>query len=252
MKPLVVDFQAPHLGGSGSYHLAVSVPSPLVISDCAVLVLQPRTAEGSPNTAQPVAGCTSSQQAEDFASAEGVLSLYAHAEARDARFYVAGPRTGSLGKVRIATVVARSGLIRPGAMAGLAITALLAAVTLRLEASLVDREAVVTALLVAPALLAYLIVRPADHEVVGQYVGGLRRVLILLGVLPLGAATALALASNWTLGLKLGLGVATLFAAGLTAVMFIAWWQGRSAAMQPFSHPSPLPPSPASEPASDR
>lgn len=242
MEPLVVDFQAPHLGGSGSYHLAVSVPPPLLVSDSAVLVLQPRTAEGKPNTTQGVTGCTSRQKIEDYSSAEGVLSLYAHNETRDARFYVSGPRTGSQGKVRIATVVARSGLIRPGAMAGFAITALLALITLRLGAALADREAVVTTLLIAPALLAYLVVRPADHVVVGEYVGGLRRVLIALGTLPLAVAAALAIAAHWTLGLKLGLVLATIASGVLTAVMLAAWKKGSSDGMQPFSRPSNLPP----------
>lgn len=236
-EPLVVDFQAPHLGGSGSYHLAVSVPPLLTISDSALLLMQPQTAQGTPHVQQPVTGCTSNQRTEDFASSEGVLTLYTHNEARDARFYVSGPRTGSQGKVRIATVVARSGLIRPGAMAALAITALLAAITLRLGNSLENREAVVTTLLVAPALLAYLVVRPADHVVVGQYVGGLRRVLILLGVLPLVAAAALAVADGWTCGLKLLLVAATILAAGLTLVLFAAWRKGGSAVMKPFSAP---------------
>lgn len=236
-EPLVVDFQAPHLGGSGSYHLAVSVPPPLMISDSALLLMQPQTALGIPHVQRPVTGCTSSQQSEDFASSEGVLSLYAHNESRDARFYVSGPRTGSQGKVRIATVVARSGLIRPGAMAGLAITALLAVVTLRLGESLTNREAVVTTLLVAPALLAYLVVRPADHVVVGQYVGGLRRVLIMLGTLPLVAAASLAVADGWTGALKLVLAITTLLAAGSTLVLWAAWRKGGSAVMQPFSLP---------------
>jgi hypothetical protein len=237
LKPLVVDFQAPHLGGSGSYHLAVSVPSPLLISDSALLVQQPRTAEGNPNSTEGITGCTSSQVNEDYASAQGVLSLYAHSEARDARFYVSGPRTGGLGKVRVATVVARSGLIRPGAMAGGAITLLLALVTIRLGAALADREAVVTTLLVAPALLAYLVVRPGDHAVVGQYVGGLRRALIGLGALPLAAAAALGLARGWTLGLKLGLAAATLLALALTLILAIAWRRGSSSSMRPFSEP---------------
>lgn len=118
MSPLIVDFGAPHLGGSGSYHLAVSVPPPLLISDAALLIRQPRTAEGRPDLVQPVTGCTSSRGTEDFASAEGSLTLYTHSEARDARFYVSGPRTDSQGEARISTVVARSGMIRPGAMAG--------------------------------------------------------------------------------------------------------------------------------------
>jgi len=235
LEPLIVDFQAPHLGGSGSYHLAVSVPPPLMISDSALLLMQPQTAQGTPHVHQPVTGCTSTQQSEDFVSSEGVLSLYAHNEARDARFYVSGPRTGSQGKVRIATVVERSGLIRPGTMAGLAITILLAAITLRLGESLKNREAVVTTLLVAPALLAYLVVRPADHVVVGQYVGGLRRVLILLGLLPLTSAVALAVAHGWTCALKLILAAATLIAAGSTLILAAAWWKGGSGEMRPFS-----------------
>ncbi len=237
MEPLTVDFAAPHLGGSGSYHLAVTVPAPLLVSDAALLIRQPRTAEGRPAVLTPVTGCTSGQGSEEFASAEGPLTLYAHSEARDARFYVSGPRTDSLGEVRISTVVARSGLIRPGAMAGIAITALLALVTLRLGSSLEDREAVVTTLLIAPALLAYLVVRPADHAVVGQYVAALRRVLVLLGILPLGAAAALAVAGGWTLDLKLGLAVATVTSIISTAILLVAWRQGGTDAMRPFSAP---------------
>jgi hypothetical protein len=123
-------------------------------------------------------------------------------------------------------------------MAGLAITSLLALITMRLGASLVDREAVVTTLLIAPALLAYLVVRPADHVVVGQYVGGLRRVLILLGTLPLAAAAALAVATHWTLGLKLGFAAATVASGTLTIVMLAAWKKGSSKDMRPFSQPS--------------
>lgn len=107
--------------------------------------------------------------------------------------------------------------------------------TLRLGSSLRDREAVVTTLLVAPALLAYLVVRPADHAVVGQYVAGLRRVLIALGVIPLAAAAALAVATGWTLGLKLGLVAATVLGALSTVVLLVAWRQGSTDAMKPFS-----------------
>jgi hypothetical protein len=238
LEPLVLDFQAPHLGGSGSYHLAVSVPPPLHITDSAVLLFRPQTAEGSPQTLRPVAGCTGAQETVDFASPEGALTLYAHHEARDARFYVSGPRTGGLGKVRIATVVARSGLIRPGAMAGLGITALLAAVTLRLGPSLQYREAVVTTLLVAPALLAYLVVRPADHVVAGQYVRGLRRVLMGLGALPLVAAVSLSISGGWSCALKLGFILLTLMAAALSGTLVLAWIRAGDDVMSPFSKSS--------------
>lgn len=237
MEPLVLDFQAPHLGGSGSYHLAVSVPPPLHITDSAVILSRPQTAEGMPHAARPVTGCTQAQGTVDFASPEGALSLYANQEARDARFYVSGPRTGSQGKARIAIVVSRGSLIRPGAAAGVAITALLAAVTLRLGASLRYREAVVTTLLIAPALLAYLVVRPADHIVAGQYLRGLRRVLMGLGAVPLLAAASLAVSGGWSCGLKIGFAALTVIAAALSGVFVVAHVRAGGDVMKPFSGP---------------
>lgn len=102
IAPFEVGFQAPHLGGSGSYHLAVSVPPPLRITDGALIVRESRTAEGYPDHVRPIAACTAGRQEDDRRTAEGYLSLYAHTEARDARFYVSGPRNGGSGEARIA------------------------------------------------------------------------------------------------------------------------------------------------------
>lgn len=223
LSPFEIDFEAPHIGGSGSYHLAVSVPPPLLISDAAVVIDAPRTADGYPEETEVIAACTSKDGEEQCHTPEGVLNLYAHASARDARFYVSGPRTGSTGQVRIATIVQGSGLIRPGAFASIAITALIAAVALQLGSVMEEKEPAVTTLLIAPALLAYLIVRPGDHAVVGQFVSALRRTLVVLGGLPLAAATALSITHNWHLGLKLGM-ICTSIAAGLLSLVMLAAW----------------------------
>jgi hypothetical protein len=237
LAPFQVRFQAPHIGGSGSYHLVVSVPDPLLVADAAVIIRQPGTAEGKPQQREIVAVCTPIERETQQAVANGLLYLYTATAARDVRFYVAGPRTGCEGEVGIALLVQRSGLIRPGAMASIAIAALLTFLTLRLGAVVKESAAVVPVLLGVPALLIYLVVRPGDHAVVGQFVSGVRRFLLTLGGLPIVAATGIVAShSRWYLSLKLGFAFITCIAFGISAILVVAWRAPRRGRNLPFSH----------------
>ena len=125
---------------------------------------------------------------------------------------------------RVALISDKS-FARNATLASILIALLLTAYADRLGEVLKLNEAAVTLALVAPALLAYLLVRPAQHEFARSFTTGTRRALALSGLLPILGATFIVLSggeqctvlkdafcglavSAWMLSFLLGLGAA--------------------------------------------
>ena len=189
-------FETPHLGTSGSYHLLISAPAPLVVADSEVLIREPLTPAGQPDQARIIGRCSARERECEEQVATGPLAMYTETFERDARFYVAGRRTGATGEARVAVMVEKGGFVKGAAIGAAGTAALLTAFAARLSEAVEETEATVTMLLVVPALLAYLLVRPNDHTLAAQMLRGLRRVLFGVGLLPLLGAAALVMAAG--------------------------------------------------------
>jgi hypothetical protein len=221
LRPIRLRFGTPHLGTSGSYHLIISAPAPLIVTDGALVLAVPKTPH-DPDRLDIVGSCTASEEDVEVAAAHPI-QLYTKTFERDARFYVTGRRAGAIGRVYVSFLVERGGFIRGAAIASLAITLLLLAFVIGLGRILRVPEAAITLLLLAPALLAYLLVRPAEHTLVGPLLRGLRWVLLLVGLLPVAGAVAILLAGADANGRGLRetfLGLAAL--AGLASLILVS------------------------------
>lgn len=159
-----------------------------------IVLTEPQTAEGRPDSHDVLVYCTSEQQTRAKAvSPDGEIELYTQALGRTARFYASGPRTGADGRVRIAVVPEKSGFVWSGFMAAGAVCTLLFAFANRVTEMLTVPEPAVGVLLLVPAVLAYLLVRPAVHVIAAGFLRPLRGCLIAVGSLPvLGAAAIVA------------------------------------------------------------
>lgn len=189
LQPFEVEFEAPHLGNSGSYHLILSTPPPVSVIDSEVVLKQPGTQYGQPESTYVVAQCSSGQAQ----AAEHDLQLYTKCFPHDARFYVAGDRTGLVGSIWVALLIDKRSFVRAAALSATAIAAVLGFYLGRLDSLVTSPGSAVSLLLLVPGLLAYLLVRPTEHPLVGQFLTGLRHLLMLSGSLALIGAAALVL-----------------------------------------------------------
>lgn len=222
LRAFKVRFETPHIGGAGSYHLNISAPAPLQVPDARIVINDPRTAEGHPEEDRVVAVCDATRREAREVLAQGPLELYAHRVGRQARFYVHGDRAGSRGEAWVALLAEKSGFVTGAATAAVGTAALLGLFAFRLGTVLDQVEAAVALLLLAPALLAYLVVRPGEHALVGQFLTGLRRLLLGVAALPLvGAAMIVGAGGEKTdtlcAAFAVLFGLACLGAVGLTA-----------------------------------
>jgi hypothetical protein len=115
---------------------------------------------------------------------------------------------------------------------------LLTAYFLRLAEVLTRPEPAVAVLVLVPALLAYLVVRPAEHVIVGQFLTAARRVVTAAAGLPLVGSVAIVVnGEDWSCSLKLVfalLAVLAWIAAGVLAAGVVL---PRGSKRRPFSEP---------------
>ena len=212
-KPFTARFETPHIGGSGSYHLIISTPAPLKVSDAQLVISEARTAEGQPQEEQVVAVCNADQEEAEEQLAQNKLRLYVKRLGREGRFYITGDRAGAHGEAWIALLSEKRGFLRAAAWSASCVAVLVSAYFAVLGRVLRHTDVAVTVLLLAPALLAYLVVRPSQHILVGQFLSGARTTLLLSGALPIVGAAAIAVnGEDWTCGLKICFGVLALAA----------------------------------------
>jgi len=128
----------------------------------------------------------------------------------------------------VAVLIQSQGLLRGALGVGAATFAILLSFTIFLSEALQIPEAAVAVLLISPAVLGYLSIRPSEEALAGGFLVGLRRVIILSGVPPVAAATALALSErDASLALHLFLGVLTFVQAGFLSAVLLAYLAGR-------------------------
>ena len=187
LRPFIAEFGAPHIGSSSSYHLTVTAPAPLKVVDSELSLKRgPAIDEAGPEGGELVGECS----AGTLPVRKGDLVMYTEPVGDQGRFYLRGERSGCLGSARVALIADKS-LARNGALAAVLIALLVTLYSSRLEAVLELNEAAVTLALVAPALLAYLLVRPAQHEFARSFTTGTRRTLAFSGFMPILGATAI-------------------------------------------------------------
>lgn len=192
LRPFLADFGSPHIGSSSSYHLTISIPSPLKVVDTEVRLVKRQSPDHRATTAgEVVASCAASSSRVD----SGDLTIYTEPVGGQGRFYVTGERSGCTGEAHVA-LIADKGLARNSCLAATMIGVLLTTYWLRLDSILELNEAAVTLALVVPALLAYLLVRPAQHEFVRSFTTGIRRLLAVSGLLPILGAAAIVLSGG--------------------------------------------------------
>lgn len=215
-RPFQAEFDSPHIGSSSSYHLTISAPAPLKVVDTEVRLLKRQ----GPNhravdQGEIVEKCAASSSRVD----SGGLTMYTEPVGDQGRFYVAGERSGCTGEAHVA-LIADKGLARNAWFAATMIAALLTAYSLRLKQVLDLNEPAVTLALVAPALLAYLLVRPSQHEFVRSFTTGIRRLLALSGLLPILGA-AIVLSGGQRSNALCAVFAALAIAAGVTAALLL-------------------------------
>jgi hypothetical protein len=231
---------APHLGSSGSYHLAYCTPPGLRVVDVEVVLHRPLPPlrEHAPRREkiEVVSSCAAGQGVRRHQN----RTLYAAAIEGDGRVYVSGDRSGLIGTVWLAILGDTQGFLRGAAVGALATFLLLAAFAIAAFEGMVTTtlEASVAVLLIAPVIIQYLLFRPSEHVLVGGLFHGLRWGLIAVGGLPVASAGILVLNGEgppgwlvpWVLtGAALGAGV-------VLATFASAWQAGKAEKVcQPFS-----------------
>jgi hypothetical protein len=91
----------------------------------------------------------------------------------------------------VALLIDKRRFVRAAALASIVIAAILGLYIDRLDSLVARPGSAVSLLLIVPGLLAYLLVRPAEHPLVGQFLRGLRYVLMASGTTALTGAGAL-------------------------------------------------------------
>jgi hypothetical protein len=191
LGPFVFEFEVPHLGTTSSYHCNVIAPAPLEVVRAALALYEPSPDDDKPEQ-------FANQVRHDVDSVRprpesGKLELFAGVAESQAKFYASGDRTGLQGKLWVAVLIQSQGLLGGALAAALASLAILAGFTILLHETVKMTEAAVAVLLVSPAVLGYLLVKPSESALAGGFLRPLRRVIILSGALPVLGAAVLAL-----------------------------------------------------------
>lgn len=188
LRAFTADFPSPHIGTSSSYHLTISAPPPLQVVDTEVLIVrEPNPDEAAETDEAVVAQCAAKP---GLIEKDDDLLVYTEVVGGQGRYYVAGQRPGCLGKAKVAIVPDR-GFVQSAWFATVAIALLLTGYAECMGDVLEVDEAAVSLALIAPALLAYLLIRPAQHAFARSFAVGVRRLLLLSGVLPIIAAAGI-------------------------------------------------------------
>jgi hypothetical protein len=196
VQVLNFQFEAPHVGSVTSYHFNVRAPEPLQTTDAQVLVLQQPIAfppDPPPGGPEVVASCAASENLKE----EGGLALEAYVAGREAHAYVSGHRGNCAGEVWVSLLVEKSGMIRGAAITACAIFGLLLTYRLNLSVLLTHPEASVAVLLIAPTVLAYLLVQPSQHVLALQFLKTLRALVLMVGALPMIGAASIVVSSEF-------------------------------------------------------
>lgn len=219
-RAFIAEFDSPHIGSSSSYHLTISAPAPIKVVDSQLRLQKGPDITTKGEQATSVVGeCTA---ATSPIKKDGLV-MYTEPMGDQGRFYLTGERSGSVGEARVA-LIADKGLARSGSFAAALIALLLTGYSSRLAAVLELNEAAVTLALAAPALLAYILVRPVQHQFARGFTVGTRGTLAFSGLLPmLGAAAIVLSGGDYSPGLRISFEVLSGLAWLAAAVLFLSF-----------------------------
>ncbi len=204
LAPFVFQFETPHVGSTGSYHLNMTTPTPLQAID-SELVLYDASAEIAPEQTIDASKIRyKASPGHPIRSPYGDFAAYADVKGPRAKFYVAGKRHGLGGRVYVAVRLDIRGFLRSSSLGAALLAIVLGGFAIKNVEVAKNNNAAAAVLLVAPALLAFLL-KPSEHVLIGGLLAGLRRLAILGGVWPLVAsALVVVITPASTLGLLLG------------------------------------------------
>ena len=142
-----------------------------------------------------------------------------------AYMYVTGAEEGNVGVAEIDLATSRKGLRRAAFAFSIATTLFLAAMAAVASGVAQHVDGAVPALLITPALLAFIVVNPGEHPLVRQQLIGVRLVLALVAVLPVAATISLlSFRSPTDVSALQGCWIAiTIVSVLLTAVLAMSW-----------------------------
>jgi hypothetical protein len=233
LQPFVFEFVVPHLGDTSSYHCNVVAPAPLEVVRAEMKLEERQPADDT--TADQVRHHVDSTLPRPRSDS---IELFAGLAESQAKFYASGDRTGLKGNLWVAVLIQSQGLLQGALGVGLSSVAILLALMLFLAEAVKIADATAAVLLISPAVLGYLSVRPAEEALAGDFLVGLRRLIMLSGVPPVAAATAFALSDHDDSGaLYLALGICTALQAALTIGIFLAYVAGNRWRKRYEAHP---------------
>jgi hypothetical protein len=201
------------------------------VTDTRFFVTEPQTASGEPDKHKVVTYCTAIQRHRVETLPEGDVELYSEPSGRSALFYfyASGPRTGAAGAVKIAVLPSKS-FARSAAAAAFLVALLLWTFAIHMTQVMSNSNPAVAVLLVVPAILAYVLVRPQQHVLAVHFLQSLRVALILVASLPLlGAIAAIYNGLKVTSGLVTAFWVLAIMGSVLALPLLVAalWPVGR-------------------------
>jgi hypothetical protein len=222
LQPFVFEFEVPHLGDTSSYHCNVVAPAPLEVVRAEMKLEERRPADDA--VADQVRHHVDSTLPRPRSDS---IELFAGLAESQAKFYASGDRTGLKGNLWVAVLIQSQGLLQGALGVGTASVAILLSIMLFLPDAVKIADATAAVLLISPAVLGYLSVRPAEEALAGDFLVGLRRLIMLSGAPPVAAATAFALSNqDASCALYVTLGIVTALQATLTAGIFLAYVAG--------------------------
>ncbi len=170
----------PHIGADASFHVEVEAPTVLLIKD-----LRPVMYRLLPETT--VAGAPSPLELRP--------TQHVALQDRIAHAYIAGRRP-LLAILAITLAAPRRGFVAAAFTAVVAIATLVTMFAVWRAEALAEREASVAILAIVPAIVGYLVVRPAEHPVAKSYLLGVRLLVVGAAAVPIGYAVALVALAN--------------------------------------------------------
>jgi hypothetical protein len=233
LQPFVFEFEVPHLGDTSSYHCNVVAPAPLEVvrAEMKLEERQPSNGAGANQVRHHVDSTRPRPKSES-------IELFAGLAESQAKFYASGDRTGLEGNLWVAVLIQSQGLLQGAVGVAAASVAILLSIVLLLPNAVKIAEAAVAVLLISPAILGYLCVRPSEEALAGGFLVGLRRLIMLSGVPPVAAATAIALShSKASSTLYAVLIVLTVLQAALAVGVLFAYVAGNRWREQYQAHP---------------
>lgn len=188
LERLTADFDTPHAGSAGSYHLTLTFPPPLVAADSELVLYD--AAHPVP-LGQKIDETTirhKATPAHPIDEPYEAFRVQPEVQGSRAKFYVSGNRLGLNGRVFVVVQPKIAAFLASAVLAAALLAGILLVFGLSQEQVARHTEAAVAVLLVAPALLAYVL-RPAGHVLVAGLLAGIRAVAVIGGLWPIVGAT---------------------------------------------------------------